>query len=165
MTQAGRTTYATLPINHAEEPIRLFKSDFLEFFTHIHPVVVLILYVPVAIFFMARALAPVVAQAPAGEVFLAYGAGFLVWTLSEYLLHRFLFHYEPSVPWLQRAWYLIHGVHHEQPQCKTRLVMPPILSIPLAFLFYGLFALVVGALFRLPLLVGPSFAGFLTGYL
>ena len=27
-------------INHSEVPIRLFKSDFLEFFTHISPVAV-----------------------------------------------------------------------------------------------------------------------------
>src|SRR4029077_4993928 len=114
---------------------------------------------------LARALSPGVLQAPFSAVLTAYAVGVLVWSLSEYLLHRFVFHYEPTQPWLQRVWYLIHGVHHEQPQCKTRLVMPPILSIPLAFLFYGLFALVVGALFRLPLLVGPSFAGFLTGYL
>lgn len=161
----AKANYQNLPINHSETPIRLFQSDFLEFFTHIHPVMVLILYVPVAVFFMVRALATGSAQAPAGEVLLAYGAGFLVWTLSEYLLHRFLFHYEPSAPWLQRAWYLIHGVHHEQPQCKTRLVMPPILSIPLAFLFYGLFALLVGTILGLPRLTGPVFAGFLTGYL
>ncbi|HZE19971.1 MAG TPA: sterol desaturase family protein [Candidatus Angelobacter sp.] len=161
----AKANYQNLPINHSETPIRLFQSDFLEFFTHIHPVVVLVLYVPVAVFFMVRALATGTSHAPAGEVFLAYGAGFLVWTLSEYLLHRFLFHYEPSAPWLQRAWYLIHGVHHEQPQCKTRLVMPPILSIPLAFLFYGFFALLVGAIVGLPHLTGPVFAGFLTGYL
>ncbi len=161
----AKANYQNLPINHSETPIRLFQSDFLEFFTHIHPVVVLVLYVPVAVFFMVRALATGTAHAPAGEVFLAYGAGFLVWTLSEYLLHRFLFHYEPSAPWLQRAWYLIHGVHHEQPQCKTRLVMPPILSIPLAFLFYGFFALLVGTIVGLPHLTGPVFAGFLTGYL
>ncbi len=161
----GKANYANLPINHSETPIRLFKSDFLEFFTHIHPVVVLILYVPVAAYFMVRALFPGAAQAPAGEVLLGYASGLMVWTLSEYLLHRFLFHYEPGAPWLQRAWYLIHGVHHEQPQCKTRLVMPPILSIPLAFLFYGLFTLVVGSVLGLPRLTGPAFAGFLTGYL
>jgi len=29
-----------LPIKHTEESIRLFKSDFLEFFTHISPITV-----------------------------------------------------------------------------------------------------------------------------
>src|SRR5258705_6381105 len=114
---------------------------------------------------MARAFLPGSAHAPAGEVLTAYVAGFGVWTLSEYLLHRFVFHFEPSQPWLARAWYLIHGVHHEQPQCKTRLVMPPILSIPLAFLFYGLFHLVVGTVLGTPSWTGPLFAGFITGYI
>jgi len=40
-----------LNIIHDEEPIRLFKSDFLEFFTHIHPAVVLVIWVPVAALF------------------------------------------------------------------------------------------------------------------
>ena len=160
----AKTTYANLPINHGETPIRLFKSDFLEFFTHIHPVAVLLLFVPVVFFFLIGAIVEG-GSAALGPVLAAYAAGILVWSLSEYLLHRFVFHYEPSQRWLQRVWYLIHGVHHEQPQCKTRLVMPPILSIPLALFFYGLFHVTVGMILGLPRLSGPSFAGFLTGYL
>ncbi len=161
----AKTTYANLPINHGEKPIRLFKSDALEFFTHIHPAVVLLLFVPVVVFFLARATMGGQAEAPIVLVLAAYAAGILVWSLSEYLLHRFVFHYEPKQPWLQRVWYLIHGVHHEQPQCKTRLVMPPILSIPLAFFFYALFYVVMGVVLGMPHLNGPAFAGFLTGYL
>jgi sterol desaturase/sphingolipid hydroxylase (fatty acid hydroxylase superfamily) len=160
-----KTTYAHLHINHGEEPIRLFKSDFLEFFTHIHPAVVLMLFVPVVLFFMVQALGSGSPTARPFTVFAVYAAGVFVWSLSEYVLHRFVFHFEPRQAWLQRVWYLIHGVHHEQPQCKTRLVMPPILSIPLAFFFYGLFYVVVGALLGMQHLVGPAFAGFLTGYL
>ncbi|HKW51372.1 MAG TPA: sterol desaturase family protein [Candidatus Eisenbacteria bacterium] len=161
----SKANYADLPINHSEEPIRLFKSDFLEFFTHIHPVVVLLLYVPVVIFFLARSYTESVSAGSMTPLWGGYVAGILVWTVSEYLLHRFLFHYEPSQAWLKRVWYLIHGVHHEQPQCKTRLVMPPILSIPLAFLFYGLFHLVVGMVLGAPTWTGPLFAGFITGYI
>lgn len=158
-----KSNYGHLPINHSPEPIRLFKSDFLEFFTHIHPGVVLLLFVPVVAFFLVRgyqdfggALLPVV---------IGYVGGLLLWSLAEYLLHRYVFHYEPEAEWLKRVWYLIHGVHHEQPQCKTRLVMPPVLSIPLALLHYGLFVLVVGGLFRAPHWVAPLFAGLITGYL
>jgi sterol desaturase/sphingolipid hydroxylase (fatty acid hydroxylase superfamily) len=161
----AKTTYANLRINHSDVPIRLFKSDFLEFFTHIHPAAVLLIFVPVLLFFLLRGLVPGPMQAPAGPVFLAFASGIAFWSLSEYLLHRFVFHYEPTWPWLQRAWYLIHGVHHEQPQCKTRLVMPPILSIPLAFFFYGFFLVVVGGILGSPLLVGPAYAGFIAGYL
>lgn len=159
----AKANYGDLPINHSDEPIRLFKSDFLEFFTHIHPGVVLLLYVPVVLFFLARAFHEQGGGA-IGPVFGMYAVGLLVWTLSEYILHRYLFHWEPTHPALKRAWYLIHGVHHEQPQCKTRLVMPPILSIPLAILFFLFFKMLVGTILGAPLWVAPLFAGFVTGY-
>jgi sterol desaturase/sphingolipid hydroxylase (fatty acid hydroxylase superfamily) len=159
----GKSNYSDLPINHSDEPIRLFKSNALEFFTHIHPVVVLILYVPVVVFFLVRGVAEW--GGAIAPVFGIYLLGLLIWSLSEYLLHRYVFHYEPTHPVLKWVWYLIHGVHHEQPQCKTRLVMPPILSIPLALLFFGLFRVVVGNLLGAPLWVAPLFAGFVTGYI
>lgn len=43
-----------IPINHDPEPIRLFDSNFLEFFTHIHPAVIVIIWLPVAAFFLVR---------------------------------------------------------------------------------------------------------------
>ena len=43
--------------------------------------------------------------------------------------------------------------------------MPPILSIPLALLFYGLFYFVIGQLLGAPQWVAPMFAGFIVGYL
>jgi sterol desaturase/sphingolipid hydroxylase (fatty acid hydroxylase superfamily) len=158
-----KANYGNLPINHSPEPIRLFKSDFLEFFTHIHPMVVLLLFVPVVVYLLVASIA-----SGAGliiPVLSGFLGGLFLWTLAEYLLHRFLFHYEPTGPALQRVWYLIHGVHHEQPQCKTRLVMPPILSIPLALAHYALFYLVFGLALGARAWVYPLFAGLLTGYL
>ena len=43
-------------INTSEEPIRLFKSNFLEFFTHITPLAIIIIWTPVAIIFLASAI-------------------------------------------------------------------------------------------------------------
>jgi len=61
-----------MPTNHSEEPIRLFKSDFLEFFTHIHPVVVLIIWVPIALFHLSRPiLFPALYGLGAGQIILA----------------------------------------------------------------------------------------------
>jgi sterol desaturase/sphingolipid hydroxylase (fatty acid hydroxylase superfamily) len=160
-----KSNYGHLPINHSPEPIRLFRSDFLEFFTHIHPVVVLLLFVPVVVAFLVRGVRDWSPTGSLAPVVAGYAAGLLLWSLAEYLLHRYVFHFEPEAPWLQRVWYLIHGVHHEQPQCKTRLVMPPILSIPLALLHYAVFYLVIGVLLGAPRWVAPIFSGFITGYL
>jgi sterol desaturase/sphingolipid hydroxylase (fatty acid hydroxylase superfamily) len=152
-------------INHDKEPIRLFKANFLEFFTHISPLVVVIIWVPVAVIFITVGIL----QRPSNISVLTVPAGFLVglflWTLAEYLLHRFLFHYHPRTPRQEKIFFLFHGVHHAQPQCKTRLVMPPVLSIPLALLFYGIFTLVVGTLLRSGYMVGILFSGFISGYL
>jgi sterol desaturase/sphingolipid hydroxylase (fatty acid hydroxylase superfamily) len=160
-----KANYGDLPINHSPEPIRLFESNFLEFFTHIHPGVVLLIFVPVVVFFLWRSIEAVGYAGLLVPVAAGYAGGLFLWTLAEYLLHRFLFHFEPTGATLQRAWYLIHGVHHEQPQCKTRLVMPPILSIPLALVHYALFYFVFGVLLGARQWVYPLFAGLLTGYL
>jgi dihydroceramide fatty acyl 2-hydroxylase len=87
-------------------------------------------------------------------------AGLALWTLSEYWLHRKVFHWDPDHPIGHRLHFIIHGVHHDHPNDRLRLVMPPGASIPLAALFFGAFALVLG----LPTAY-PVFAGFLIGYL
>ena len=46
------STTAQIDTSSDPEPIRLFESDFLEFFTHIHPAVVLIIWVPVMVVFL-----------------------------------------------------------------------------------------------------------------
>jgi sterol desaturase/sphingolipid hydroxylase (fatty acid hydroxylase superfamily) len=87
-------------------------------------------------------------------------AGLFLWTLAEYWLHRKLFHWEPDHPIGSRMHFIIHGVHHDHPNDKMRLVMPPGASIPLALLFFGAFWLIFGSPTAYPI-----FAGFLVGYL
>lgn len=87
-------------------------------------------------------------------------AGLLIWTLSEYWLHRLLFHWHPKFKGGDQLNFIIHGVHHDHPNDRMRLVMPPALGLPLAATFLGLFVLIFGT---------PKafliFAGFLIGYL
>lgn len=154
-----------LQIDHSDTPIRLFKSDFLEFFTHIHPAVVVLIWVPVALFFLIDAATGATPSSGWRHIPLGFVIGLAVWTLAEYTLHRFVFHFRPRKPWQERVAFLFHGVHHAQPQFKTRLVMPPVVSIPLALIFYGGFWLLIGVIFRLPHWVAPPFSGFITGYL
>lgn len=146
------------------ESIRLFQSDFLEFFTHISPLTILALWVPVTIALLVYALATAGPgfpwHIPAGVLI-----GLLLWTLAEYTLHRFLFHYQPKTPRQERIFFLFHGVHHAQPQDKTRLVMPFPVSIPLALLFYGLFYLILGEFLHLTRWVNPLVAGYIIGYI
>lgn len=84
--------------------------------------------------------------------------GMITFSLVEYCIHRFVFHFHPKNEKQERIKYKIHGVHHEFPRDKDRLVMPPVLSIVLALLFYGIFSLVAGKYVLL------FFPGFLSGY-
>jgi dihydroceramide fatty acyl 2-hydroxylase len=154
-----------LPIDHSSTPIRLFRSDFLEFFTHISPVVVVMIWLPVCIFFIARPVMFWVGSGFPFYILIAILTGVFVWTFAEYTLHRFVFHFRPRNPWQERVVFLFHGIHHAQPQCKTRLVMPPVVSIPMALVFYGLFYGLVGLGLRSPQWVDPLFGGFILGYL
>jgi dihydroceramide fatty acyl 2-hydroxylase len=134
----------------------MFESDLLDRLSRVHPAV------PPAIFLPAIAVLFVVGArelTTAGTIGLAL-AGWLFWTLTEYWLHRLVFHFEPESGPLARFHWIIHGVHHDHPNDPLRLVMPPSVSIPLAAAFYGLFVLVLGV----P--AGRIFAaGFLSGYL
>ncbi|KAF7721420.1 fatty acid alpha-hydroxylase [Apophysomyces ossiformis] len=61
-----------------------------------------------------------------------FGAGILFWTLLEYWLHRFLFHFDdwlPDHPAALLVHFTLHGIHHHMPMDRLRLVMPPALTI------------------------------------
>ena len=152
----------SLPVekNRDSESIRLFKSDFMEFFTHITPQAIVIIWLPVVflLLFTSSGISLV-------NITIGFLIGLFVWTLAEYTLHRFVFHFPPKTPRMERITFLFHGVHHAQPQCKTRLVMPPVVALPVAALFYGLFWLIIGTGLGTPEWVHPLTAGFLTGYL
>ena len=149
-------------IIYDQQPIRLFKSDVLEWFTHVSPVVVLVLFMPVVFGAVLYG-----AWNWAGMHWLVLPAMFLVglgvWTLTEYLVHRFFFHLEPQTVWGKRLIFLFHGVHHVQPHVKTRLVMPPAVSIPGALLFGAVF-LAAFRVLGVEALMWPTFGGFTLGF-
>jgi sterol desaturase/sphingolipid hydroxylase (fatty acid hydroxylase superfamily) len=85
-------------------------------------------------------------------------AGMITFSFVEYLIHRFLFHFHASTKKQEQLQYSIHGIHHEFPRDKDRLVMPMVISVLLAFLFYLLFDAVIGKNGLV------FFAGFIAGY-
>ncbi len=146
-----------LYVSNKNETVRMFESDFMEFFSRVHPVTPLALYLPVVGYMLYVSLwRQHLSFVAVAALFLL---GVLLWTLIEYLIHRYIFHYEPKTRWGKQLHFVVHGVHHDYPNDARRLVMPPVISIPLAFLFFGLFLLIFGSL-------APAvFAGLVFGYL
>jgi sterol desaturase/sphingolipid hydroxylase (fatty acid hydroxylase superfamily) len=135
----------------------LFQNRFLDFFSRIHPVVPALIFIPVIIGMVVLGLN---GDYGLGQIALLFLAGLFIWTLTEYWLHRKFFHWEPDNAVGRRMHFIIHGVHHDHPNDKLRLVMPPGASIPLSALFLGLFVLVFGTPAAFPI-----FGGFMLGYL
>jgi 4-hydroxysphinganine ceramide fatty acyl 2-hydroxylase len=129
-------------ISKKNETVRMFKSDFMEFLSHVHPATPLVLYLPVVGYMLYLALWQ--SQLSILAVVGLFLLGVLTWTLVEYIIHRYVFHYEPKTALGKRLHYIIHGVHHDYPNDARRLVMPPSISIPLAILFWALFAIALG---------------------
>ena len=145
-------------VSNKDETVRMFKSDFLEAFSKVHFSVPLYIYLPVISYFLYKSI--MVFDIPELNIFYLVLLGIIVWSFTEYSLHRFVFHHQPKSPFGAKMHFIFHGVHHDYPSDSKRLVMPPSVSIPLAALFYFLFESILTRV-----MVAPFFVGFLTGYL
>jgi 4-hydroxysphinganine ceramide fatty acyl 2-hydroxylase len=145
-------------VSNSQESVRMFKSDLLEVLSKVHWTVPLYIFIPVIGFCIYKDIDNAIGMITFVELF---ALGLFVWTFTEYIMHRFVFHYAPpDKPWAQRVHFIFHGVHHDYPSDAKRLVLPPSVSIPLALLFYFLFNAILPAND-----VWGFFPGFILGYL
>ncbi len=142
---------------HNKGQAKLFQSQYLEYLTKTHPLVIWGMYLPVLVllpYYSATSL-----PFNGLQVFLIFLGGMFFWTFTEYILHRFAFHYHPETERGKRINYILHGNHHEYPRDKQRLFMPAAPSLIIASVFFLIFYLVLGKY------AFPFFPGFMLGYL
>jgi sterol desaturase/sphingolipid hydroxylase (fatty acid hydroxylase superfamily) len=134
----------------------MFDSRLLDALSRVHPAVPVMIFVPAILLMGAWGLS----QVSVASTILLILAGYAIWTLFEYWLHRLVFHFEPENGIGARMHWIIHGIHHDHPNDPMRLVMPPAVSIPLGAIVFGVMYLVVGSRYS------PGLgAGFFLGYL
>ncbi len=138
---------------------RLFKSGVLEKLTRVHPAIAVtynlffilsFLVVNYKMHFVSGAL----------NIIGLFMSGFFLWTLAEYLLHRYFFHmkgtfFKPA----KKISYTMHGIHHDYPNDFYRLFMPPVPAGLFITFFFGVFYLIL----RTSVFV--FLPGFMFGYL
>lgn len=126
----------------AGQPVRLFESEFLEWFTRTNLTFLVLFWVTLC----------------AGLLILGFrwggftwGEGTVIalaaaasWTLFEYLMHRFLFHIERWIPSADRLAFLAHGCHHADPADAGRDIMPLVMSVPVLGALLGVGVLLAG---------------------
>ena len=144
-------------VSNSEESIKLFKSNLFNSLSKVHYTVPLYIFIPAILFIAYKAFSYGISIT---DFIIYFIGGLIIWTITEYVLHRFVFHYHPTSEFGKKIHFIFHGVHHDYPRDKKRLVMPPSASIPLATLFYFLFSLFLQKQFLF-----SFFPGFLLGYL
>jgi 4-hydroxysphinganine ceramide fatty acyl 2-hydroxylase len=70
-------------------------------------------------------------------------AGFFTWTLVEYLMHRFAFHYEAKAESGKKMIYMLHIIHHDHPTDSDKLYQPPLVNLVIVALLFGFIYLIM----------------------
>ena len=145
-------------VSNKDETVRMFENKIMEAMSRVHPAVPLIIYLPLVTYFLYLSISTY--SVSFVNIFFLVVAGIFVWSFIEYVLHKYIFHFDAKSEFGKKIHFIFHGVHHDYPSDSRRLVMPPSVSIPLAALFYFIFMYLVGGVYVL-----PFFSGFIIGYL
>jgi sterol desaturase/sphingolipid hydroxylase (fatty acid hydroxylase superfamily) len=141
--------------NRSSRPrIRLFRNDRLEALTLASPLAFAAIWsamIGAALYFSWG-------TARLGVAAALVLCGLLIWSMFEYLMHRFLFHLKLRWQFGQRLLFLMHGNHHAMPRDPYRNIMPPLVSVGIASTVWLLFLFLIGP-------AGSNlFLGFAIGY-
>jgi len=147
---------------HHRGSATIFKNPFLESLTKTSLTQNIIVYGSVIAFLVYYAIA--VRGIDTLEFIGLFIFALFSWTLAEYLLHRYLFHWISENKFVKRFHFIMHGSHHLYPRDTERLLMPPapglIMATLLFLIFYGIFSLL-----GISNYTWGFFPGFFLGYL
>lgn len=149
-------------VNTKDESPKLFDNPFFDFFSRVPFYVPLIIFIPIISYYSYLSFTE--KGTTVLQFLLSAFVGAFLWTIAEYLIHRFVFHAHPQSEWAKKIHYTFHGIHHDYPQDSLRLVMPPAVSLPLALFFYWLFYWIMKPLGMLQFHYA-YYAGFVAAYL
>lgn len=121
---------------------QLFKNPVLEFLTRTPAFIAYTIYPAIALFllylsFIRNDFSVLLTMS-------VFSAGVLFWSFFEYIAHRYIFHWVSNVAGANRFVYTVHGIHHDYPKDKDRLIMPPIPWIFLVTVIHFALRLIIG---------------------
>ena len=135
---------------------QLFKNPVLERLTRTHIAIPLVIFTVISAVLIYYGIFEKGFTTPV--MIALFFAGVFVFTLVEYIMHRYLYHVEARTPSMENISYTMHGIHHDYPKDKQRLAMPPVLALIIATFFFVLYRTLMGDY------VFGFLAGFLMGY-
>ena len=79
-------------VSNKDETVRMFDNNFMEALSRVHPSVPLIIYVPVIFYLIYLSFAQ--HSFSITRVSLLFIGGIFAWTFVEYVLHKYVFHFD-----------------------------------------------------------------------
>lgn len=113
-------------LNDPPRDLRIFKSNFFEFFSKTVWFAVPLFWIPVFLMIMKYGYDSM-DEPSLISLTLGFILGLFIWTFGEYFLHRWVFHIDDHIIPGNLAFcthFLIHGIHHAFPMDRYRLVFP-----------------------------------------
>jgi len=148
MSQQGNTTKP-----HNKGTKVLFKNPIVERLSRTNTGVPVTIFLGFSTFLMMWGYT--YSSLPAWNQTAVFFLGLLIFTFTEYMVHRHVFHMITNTKLKQTIQYHAHGVHHDFPKDTDRLAMPPIISV-----------VIVGILFLIfKYTIGDNTYGFLPGFI
>ena len=137
------------PVNRK---IKMFDNNFVEFFSNTWWYIIPVVWLPVVVISAVIGYHELASKMLTSQdnntqfinfnallaLSLYFFAGIFIWTLLEYILHRYIFHLEPSgdSPIQITFHFFFHGLHHKVPFDEGRLVFPPVMAAVFAAIFW-----------------------------
>ena len=135
----------------------LFANRYFEFFTRSNPLVSWCMYLSVIWFFLYYSNSNYGMDYKI--ILFVFLMGLKFWSLFEYLIHRYVFHWVSNNPRVEKFTYLLHGNHHHFPKDKERLFMPPLPGLIMSMLVFLIMFVIAGKW------AFAFFPGFILGHL
>jgi len=120
----------------------VFNNPLLEKLTRSNIFVPITIFIVIALVLLYLGITE--KQLNVAVVFFAFIAGLLIFSLAEYLVHKYVFHMITDTKIKEKIQYNFHGIHHEYPKDKDRLAMPPVVSLMLSILLFFSFRFLMG---------------------
>lgn len=143
--------------------IRLFENPILEMFSKTPWWIIPLFWGPISMWLLFITISDL----GVGISVATYIFGVCLWSLIEYIFHRFLFHFDNYIldhRFVFTIHFLVHGIHHFIPMDGMRLVMPPVLSSVLFIIGWHVMSLITFPILSLPIRIA-MLGGIILGYI
>jgi sterol desaturase/sphingolipid hydroxylase (fatty acid hydroxylase superfamily) len=129
-------------IGSKDMPDEKMNREIFTWFYVFNPHIVFYVYTPVAVALLAYSFLGT--SLVWWEILLGIGASMAFWTVFEYSMHRYAFHWEPQAPFWKKMTYTAHHGHHEYPNDNRLMLVSPFISLAAFVIIWGLVYLVAG---------------------